>query len=121
MTKASWRAKIFSFSSFFLGIVVLVLAVSKLRINNAGATLSLQNREKRRAEEKLRFQEENDEDEEGSTSWIEDYYDSREGSGASENEGLWVSLLEQLNEDSPISLKKAGDKRAKKELREKNS
>lgn len=78
MTKASWRAKIFSFSSFFLGIVVLVLAVSKLRINNAGATLSLQNREKRRAEEKLRFQEENDEDEEGSTSWIEDYYDSRE-------------------------------------------
>lgn len=120
MTKPSWRAKCFSFTSFFLGIVVLVLAVSKLRNNYAGA-LSLQNREKRRAEsEKIRFNEESEDDEEGSTSWIEDYYDSVEGSGTSENNGLWVSLLEQLSEqDSPISLKKAGDKRAKKALREK--
>ena len=78
MTKPSWRAKCFSFTSFFLGIVVLVLAVSKLRNNYAGA-LSLQNREKRRAEsEKIRFNEESENEEEGSTSWIEDYYDSVE-------------------------------------------
>jgi len=122
MSKTSWRAKIFTLSSFFLGIILLILAVTQLDINKSGNALLLQNREKRRAEEKLKFEEENKNlEEEGSTSWIEDYYDSQEGSGSHENDGLWVSLIEQLDGESPVSLKKTGGtKRERKVLREKN-
>jgi len=47
MTKTSSKARIFTYSSFLLGILVLGLCVTKLRVNSVGQKLSLQNREKR--------------------------------------------------------------------------
>lgn len=127
MTKTNWRAKFFSLSSFCLGIVVLCLAVSNLRINTSKTTVALQNREKRRADEKLHFTEdENEETEgseipEGSGNVLDDYYDS-EGSG--EIDEFYTTLIGQLFDDGPgAHLKKAlegkKDKRARKEHREK--
>lgn len=118
MGKGSLRAKLFTFSSGFLGLIVLGLVAKELKSKISSQSASLQTREKRRAESKLLFTD-NTDDKEGSTEWVDDYY---EGSGT-EGDGLWVHLIEQLNEESPVSLKKTGKtsetKRAKKVLREK--
>lgn len=104
MTKTSSKARIFTYSSFLLGILVLGLCVTKLRVNSVGQKLSLQNREKR-SKEKLQFIAE-----EGSGSLLS------EGSGSDD---IWISLIEELDGQSPVQLKKSGEKRARKEQREK--
>jgi hypothetical protein len=60
MGKGSLRAKLFTFSSGFLGLIVLGLVAKELKSKISSQSASLQTREKRRAESKLLFTDNTD-------------------------------------------------------------